>query len=96
MLQEFQFVVKYRNGSAMEHVDVLSRSPVLPPSDIEKDIIQQYDIFMLDAEDEVITIQNADPSLGNIRKILEVNNEERTFQQRNEIKDFQLTKRMRK
>lgn len=70
----------------MEHVDALSRSPVVPPSEIEKDIME----LILQVEDEAITIQNADPSLKYIRETLEIDPEERTIEQKNEIKDFKL------
>lgn len=77
-MQEFDFIVEYRSGSKMTHVDALSRNPIdaeNPPSrDDDCHVFKiVMDVAKVDVEDErwLQTVQQADTELQRITNILQ-------------------------
>lgn len=71
ILQEFNFTIEYRPGRNMQHVDALSRNPVLPAYDYE-----ELDILQISAPNWLHTVQMTDARLKRIKTILDTNAED--------------------
>lgn len=74
-MQEFDFIIEYRKGLKMAHVDALSRNPVNndnPPSRDDDDHVFRIDVTKNDVEDDrwLQTVQQADTELQRIVDIL--------------------------
>lgn len=76
-MQEFDFVIEYRAGVKMAHVDALSRNPIdagIPPSrDDDSHVFRiDVDVALVNVEDErwLQTVQQADTELQRIVNIL--------------------------
>lgn len=65
ILQEFNFTIEYRPGHSMQHVDALSRNPVLPANDHE-----ELDILQISTSNWLHTVQMTDIRLKRIKTIL--------------------------
>lgn len=70
-ISEFNFNIEYRPGTRMSHVDALSRNPVL--STKSDNCASTLNIT---TDNWILTLQNADPELQRIIKILKPDNEE--------------------
>ncbi|KAL0832340.1 hypothetical protein ABMA28_001773 [Loxostege sticticalis] len=66
-LQEYNCDVEYRPGSRMSHVDALSRNAI--PIDDEPEPV--FDVLAIESEDWLITMQNANEEIQNIKRVLE-------------------------
>lgn len=74
MLQEYNFSIEYRPGHSMQHVDALSRNPVLSPE------IEELEVLNITTNDWLHTVQMTDPYLKTVKHILQT--------KENEIKDI--------
>lgn len=74
MLQEYNFTIEYRPGHNMQHVDALSRNPILSP------LQEELEVLNITANDWLQTVQMTDPHLKNVKNILQTTE--------NEIKDI--------
>lgn len=71
ILQEFSFNIEYRPGNNMQHVDALSRNPVLPPSPPE-----ELEVLQISTDNWLNTVQVSDPRLKHIKMILDTSVED--------------------
>ncbi|CAH2108926.1 unnamed protein product [Euphydryas editha] len=71
ILQEFNFSIEYRPGQNMQHVDALSRNPVLPPDEQE-----ELEILSITTHDWLHSVQMTDPRLKHIKQILHTADED--------------------
>lgn len=71
MLQEYNFSIEYRPGRNMQHVDALSRNPVLAPDNQE-----EFEVLNITTSDWLHTVQMTDPRLKHIKTILQTSKED--------------------
>lgn len=68
-LQEYDFVIEYRPGTRMAHVDALSRNLVDPPTTSDLHILDVLPVESTD-QDWITTVQSADDEVRKIKDIL--------------------------
>jgi len=92
LLSEYNFDIKHRPGSRMDHIDALSRAPTSMSQDTETELLDEHmEVFIvMTEEDQVIAMQRADVKLKAIMSILSQEESERTTTEVERVKDYQL------
>ena len=86
-LSEFDMEIKHRPGERMQHVDALSRAPVM--SECEKG--SQAEVLLIQGdEDEVLLFQRTDSEILERIDILKKNEAKRTKCEKGKVNDFVL------
>lgn len=80
---EFSFEIKYVPGEKMKHVDDLSRAPVENKN--------QQIMIIETREDEILLFQRSDPNLKELIEILSNSESDRSREDRNIVKDFEMS-----
>lgn len=88
-IQEYNFHVEHRPGTAHKHVDALSRVPL--DTDSSTNITE---IFVLDLLDWIVCTQNQDSKLRVIRDKLEIDKDDKELRNDYVIKDNRLYKKI--
>jgi hypothetical protein len=76
LLQEYTFVIEYRPGTSMQHVDALSRNPIVNTDDEAFIDTQEFEILNITTSDWLLTVQMTDPKVKLIKTVLESNAKE--------------------
>lgn len=72
LLQEYNFVIEYRPGTSMQHVDALSRNPIANKGPDSLTDTHEYDILNISTtKDWLLTVQMTDPKVKHIKSVLE-------------------------
>lgn len=87
-LAEYSFDVKHRPGQRMQHVDALSRAPVVEKEKVDEEKLSVMRIET--TEDEILMFQRSDPDLSEKIDILNKSADERTAREKEKVKDYRL------
>jgi len=92
LLSEYNFDIKHRPGSKMDHIDALSRAPTSMSQDTETELLDEHmEVFItMTEEDQVIAMQQADVKLKAIMGILSQEESDHTTTEAERVKDYQL------
>ncbi|GBM09860.1 Transposon Tf2-8 polyprotein [Araneus ventricosus] len=92
LIQEFDFEIRHRPGVRMSHIDAISRAPVLNSSDTLDSLIEnKLEVCLtLSVEDQVLMMQHADDTLKELILILEKDNEDRTKEEKQKVRNYVL------
>lgn len=93
-LSEYDFEIKHRSGERMSHVDSLSRAAVEPadPQGMTEEVYEKrLDVYQIITEEDRITmIQNSDPKLRELIRSLKTPEDDRTQEEKNRVKDYEV------
>jgi hypothetical protein len=94
LLSEFDFEIKHRPGTKMEHIDALSRAPINPSEDTEVEVLDKRleVLITMSEEEQVLAMQRTDAALKHIVEILSWEDLSRTQSEAELVKDYCLEK----
>lgn len=93
ILNEFDFIIKYRPGSRMAHVDALSRAidDERDPTSVDAEVTERLEVCVaLTKEERVRFMQQVDENSRKLIMLLECDGK-LTKSEQNEIKDYELS-----
>lgn len=94
LLSEYNFDIKHRPGSKMDHIDALSRAPTSLSRDTEEELLDEHQFITMSEEEQellllgIIAMQRTDLRLRAIMDTLSQEQSEHTAADTENVKDY--------